>query len=62
MRPRRHIVNLADIGRQGRRYVAFYRGYQAHRAGRGGNPHPPGTEEHACWQAGWRYACDVESS
>ena len=57
MRPqRRHIVNLADIGREGRRYYAFYRGYQAQRATKSPNPYKPGTEAHRCWQAGWRYA------
>jgi hypothetical protein len=58
---RRHIVNLADIGREGRRYHAFYRGYQARRAGSSPNPHKPGSEVHECWQAGWEYACREEA-
>jgi len=59
-RRRRLIVNLAEIGREGRRYYAFYRGYQAKRTSRPGNPHKAGTLEHKCWQAGWQYACDKE--
>ena len=61
-RRNRFVVNLADVGREGRRYCAFYRGYQAKRAGKAGNPHAPGTEEHTCWQAGWQYACEEEAS
>ena len=56
MSKRRVILDLADIGRAGKRFCAFYRGYEARKSGRGDNPHKPGTEEHACWQAGWEYA------
>jgi len=55
-RHRRFIVNLADVGREGRRWYTFYRGYQARRRGIDANPHPVGSEEHACWEAGWKYA------
>lgn len=57
---RRFVVNLADIGREGRRWYAFYRGYQARRSGTDGNPHKPGTDAHACWEAGWKYAEDEQ--
>ena len=55
---RRFVVNLADVGREGRRMHAFYQGFQACRRGLVGNPHPPGGELHACWKAGWDFARD----
>ncbi len=53
---RRRMIDRARASREGRRWHAFYQGCQARRAGRPGNPHPPGTEAHECWQAGWMYA------
>lgn len=45
-RQRRLIGDLAKVRREGRRYHAFYRGYQAGRAGR------PGTDAGAAYRAG----------
>ena len=59
-RRRRLIVNLTEIGREGRRYYVFYKGYQARQRSQPGNPYKPGTADHACWEAGWKYACDEE--
>jgi len=61
-RRRRLIVNLSEIGREGRRYYTFYRGYQARQNDQPGNPYRPGTADHACWEAGWKYACDEETA
>lgn len=54
----RMIVNLADVGRMGRRYCAFYHGYKAQRAGNHTNPHDADSEEHECWNAGYEFAGD----
>lgn len=61
-RRQRLIVNLTEIGREGRRYYTFYCGYQARQRNRPGNPYEPGTADHACWEAGWKYACDEETA
>jgi len=58
-RRQRLIVNLTEVGREGRRFYTFYRGYQARQRNRPGNPYKPGTADHACWEAGWKYACDL---
>jgi hypothetical protein len=55
-RRRRIRIDLADIGREGRRWYAFYRGYRAAREGKASNPHEAGSEPHACWAAGRAYA------
>ena len=60
-RRRRYIVNLTEIGREGRRYFVFYKGYQAKRTSRPGNPHKRGTPDHQWWEAGWQHACDEEA-
>ncbi len=50
------MVNSADVGREGRRWYAFYLGYRAQQAGGGECPYAPGTDDHACWKKGWQYA------
>lgn len=59
MRPdprRRRMLDARQARKVGRRYHAFYRGYQARRISAPGNPYRPGTEDHASWEAGWRFA------
>ena len=56
------MIGRAEAGREGRRYFAFYQGYRAKRTSRPGNPHKPGTADHANWEAGWKYACDEEGA
>ena len=50
------MADRARARREGRRWNAFYQGCRACRVNRPDNPHKPGTESHACWEAGWKYA------
>ncbi len=44
---RRYFANLADVGREGRRFYAFYKGFRACKAGGGAIcPYPPGGEDY----------------
>ena len=52
---RRRLIEKREAGKVGRRYYAFYRGYQARRTSRPGNPYKIGTNDHAAWDAGWKY-------
>jgi len=54
------MIDRAKAGREGRRWHAFYQGYRARRANRPGNPHRAGTDAHACWEAGWKFAEEPE--
>ena len=53
---RKRMIDRREAAREGRRWHAFYRGGRARKAGRGTNPHPPGSELARCWDAGWQYA------
>ena len=61
-RQRRRIIDRSEAGREGKRYYAFYQGYQAKRTSRPGNPYKSGTADHAHWESGWKYACDEEGA
>jgi hypothetical protein len=53
---RKRLIESRQAGKVGRRYYAFYRGYQARRTSTGGNPYKAASEDHKSWQAGWEYA------
>ena len=55
-RRRQRLIESKQAAKVGRRYHAFYQGFQAQRNGSPENPHKAATEDHASWQAGWRYA------
>lgn len=55
-RQRRQLIDKRLAAREGKRFIAFYRGAQARRASRVGNPYPQATEEARCWEVGWKYA------
>ena len=55
-RRRKRLIDSRQAGKVGRRYYAFYRGFQARRTSTPGNPFKPGSEDHKSWQAGWEYA------
>lgn len=50
------MIDARRAPREGKRFRAFYCGCHAARAGRSANPYPPGSEEAACWDNGWKYA------
>jgi len=43
---RKRLIDSREAGKVGRRYYAFYRGFQARRTSAAGNPFKPGTEDH----------------
>ena len=51
-------IRSAEIGREGRQYYAFYKGYQAQRSDDRTNPYAPGSREHVAWQRGWQYGAE----
>jgi hypothetical protein len=53
---RKRLIDSRQAGKVGRRYYAFYRGFQAQRTSAPGNPFKLGSEDHKSWQAGWDYA------
>jgi len=55
-RLRKRLVEKHRAAREGRRFGAFYRGAAARKAGKPGNPFPPGSDEARCWEAGWQFA------
>ncbi|OQB83247.1 MAG: hypothetical protein BWX88_03436 [Planctomycetes bacterium ADurb.Bin126] len=55
---RKRLIQAQQTAREGRRWYAFYQGTRAQKHNRPGNPHPPGSEMAACWEAGWKYAED----
>jgi hypothetical protein len=57
---RKRLIESREAGKVGRRYYAFYRGYQARRTSQPDNPYKPGTKDHTDWQAGWEYAKQEE--
>jgi len=50
------MIDLAKARKEGRRWHAFYQGCKARRSGHSVNPFKAGSESHACWEAGWKYA------
>ena len=58
---RKRLIEKREAGKVGRRYYAFYRGYQARRTSRPGNPFPSGSEDYTNWQSGWEFAAEEES-
>ena len=59
---RKRLASLAEVGREGKRFHAFYKGFRARQAGSGENPYEPGTSEHDSWEAGWGYAREKEGT
>ena len=55
-RSQKRLIEKRLAGREGKRFAAFYRGARDRRAGREGNPFPPGSDEARGWEAGWKYA------
>ena len=59
---RRRVIDRTAARREGRRWHAFYQGFQARRANRPRNPHRPGSALHDCWEAGWSFADEPKPS
>jgi hypothetical protein len=59
-RNRQRIIDRGKARKEGRRMHAFYQGFKAFRKGLVGNPHPPGSELYACWNAGYEFAQDEQ--
>lgn len=53
---RKRLIDNHEAIKVGRRYHAFYRGYQAHLQGLVGNPYKAGSEEYDAWNSGREYA------
>ncbi|RPI60689.1 MAG: hypothetical protein EHM48_06820 [Planctomycetaceae bacterium] len=58
---RKRLLDRQQAAKVGRRYHAFYQGYQAKRMSRPGNPFKTGSEDHKSWLAGWQYAESEQS-
>jgi hypothetical protein len=50
------MIDAHKAAKEGRRMYAFYQGFKARRGGGGANPHSKGSEDHRCWESGWKYA------
>ena len=54
-RLRKRLIDRRLGAREGKRFIAFYRGARDCRAAHAVNPYPPGSKEAGCWEAGWKY-------
>lgn len=57
-RKKNKMIDARKAAKEGRRMYAFYKGVKAHGRGDGANPYAKGTEDHACWANGWKYAAE----
>ena len=57
---RKRLIEKREAGKVGRRYYAFYLGFQARRTNRPGNPFTSGGEDYTNWESGWKYAAEEE--
>jgi hypothetical protein len=53
---KRKMIDARKAAKEGKRMYAFYQGFKARRRGTGTNLFPRGSEDHKCWENGWKYA------
>ena len=54
------MIDARKAAKEGKRMYAFYQGFKARRRGAGTNPYPKGSEDHRCWDNGWKFSAAGE--
>ena len=62
MKPgKKRMIDAHKAAKEGKRMYAFYQGVKACRRGNDANPYPRGSEDHRCWESGWKYAASEDA-